>query len=192
MNYKGSCNIWDLFPVDIDMLFETDILPMLKEMFEKEEKKKNEDDGISGTFVKTSIRDGKVVEHVEKELKNGKWYERKESKPLSRAIEDGNKTCLGPCKIERCSEVQGDEIDTVRKLRNRVAELEAQLKEAQFDYNSLLKMSRQIEEEKDKQIKFLSEKLDKIVKNASKLFVERLTAEGAEIVPDENCNVNKK
>lgn len=192
MNYKGSCNIWDLFPVDIDMLFETDILPMLKEMFEKEEKKKNEDDGISGTFVKTSIRDGKVVEHVEKELKNGKWYERKESKPLSRAIEDGNKTCLGPCKIERCSEVQGDENDTVGKLRKRVAELEAQLKEAQFDYNALLKMSRQIEDEKDKQIKFLSEKLDKIVKNASKLFVERLTAEGAEIVPDENCNVNKK
>ena len=70
--------------------------------------------------------------------------------------------------------------------------MEAQLKEAQFDYNSLLKMSRQIEEEKDKQIKFLSEKLDKIVKNASKLFVERLTAEGTEIVPDENCNVNKK
>ena len=189
MSYKSNCSIWDLFPFDIDRIYEIDILPLLRNLAEREEEK--DDDGISGTMVRERIRNGKVVEHVEKELKNGRWFDIDKKKPnvienKTKTVENGNQTCIMP----NC-EHKSNEADTVEKLRERISDLEAQLKEANFDIDALLNTSRQIEEEKDKEIKFLRKKLDKIIRNASDLFVQRLTEAGGEIIYDKECK-NKR
>ena len=161
----------DFFGTDFNKTF-SDMLEAFKKEQEKEDENKKDSSYFHKVFDK--YENGEHVEHVEKEVKDGKvikddGYIKETNKDCISLSDQGNASCLkyNDCPIDTCDncdkckcESEIAELnETIKKLRLKNASLE-------LNYNNLKEKNEKIDKEKikwNKEYREISTKYQKLV-----------------------------